>query len=134
MAGFTLSTAAGLGFALPLIRAGASSVGASASIFGLLGALVCYGQRTGSRVVHSQAMGYAGILFLMGLIMPGVDNYAHAGGFAGGYLVARWLDPLKPERIDHLLMALILPRGHAGGPRRLDRARTRRPVPLTSTA
>jgi rhomboid protease GluP len=106
-AGFALSTVAGMGFALPLVRAGASSVGASAPIFGLLGALVCYGQRTGSRVVHSQAMGYAGILFVMGLIMPGVDNYAHAGGFAGGYLAARLLDPLKPERIDHLVMALV---------------------------
>ena len=39
--------------------------------------------------------------------MPGVDNYAHAGGFAGGYVVARWLDPLRPERIDHVLAALV---------------------------
>lgn len=107
VAGFALSTAAGMGFALPLVRAGASTVGASAAIFGLLGALVCYGQRTGSHVVHSQAMGYAGILFLMGLIMPGVDNYAHAGGFAGGWLAARILNPLKPERVDHLVMALV---------------------------
>ena len=34
--------------------------------------------------------------------MPGIDNYAHAGGFGGGYLAARLLDPLKPERIDHI--------------------------------
>jgi hypothetical protein len=39
--------------------------------------------------------------------MPGVDNFAHAGGFAGGYLTALMLDPLKPERIDHIVMALI---------------------------
>ena len=39
--------------------------------------------------------------------MPGVDNFAHAGGFAGGYLAALLLDPLKPERIDHIVMALI---------------------------
>jgi rhomboid protease GluP len=38
--------------------------------------------------------------------MPGVDNWAHAGGFAGGYVAASLLDPLKPERTDHLLIAL----------------------------
>jgi rhomboid protease GluP len=43
---------------------------------------------------------------VFGLIVPGVDNYAHAGGFVGGYLTARLLDPLKPERIDHVLTAL----------------------------
>ena len=52
-------------------------------------------------------MGYAVGMFLMGLILPGVDNYAHAGGFAGGYLAGLWLDPLKPERMDHLMGAAI---------------------------
>ena len=35
--------------------------------------------------------------------MPGIDNWAHAGGFAGGYLAGIWLDPLKPERMDHMV-------------------------------
>jgi hypothetical protein len=39
--------------------------------------------------------------------MPGVDNYAHAGGFGGGWLAARVLDPMKPERIDHLAAAVV---------------------------
>jgi hypothetical protein len=39
--------------------------------------------------------------------MPGIDNYAHGGGFAGGWLAARLLDPLKPERIDHLILGLV---------------------------
>jgi rhomboid protease GluP len=51
-------------------------------------------------------LSYALTLFFFGLIMPGVDNYAHAGGFAGGYLVSRWLDPLTPERLDHLVVAV----------------------------
>jgi hypothetical protein len=38
--------------------------------------------------------------------MPGVDNYAHAGGFVGGYLAAIFLDPLKRERMDHFLYAI----------------------------
>jgi rhomboid protease GluP len=51
-------------------------------------------------------MGYAVTLFVFGLIMPGIDNYAHAGGFAGGYVAGKWLDPLKPERMDHLVGAV----------------------------
>jgi membrane associated rhomboid family serine protease len=38
--------------------------------------------------------------------MPGIDNYAHAGGFLGGYALARLMDPLSRERVDHMLIAL----------------------------
>ena len=48
-------------------------------------------------------MTYAVILFVFGFLMPNIDNYAHLGGFLGGYATARWLDPLTPERIDHLI-------------------------------
>lgn len=106
--GFALSSLAGayLWF-LPFLAGAQFTVGASAAIFGLLGALVYYGRRTGSNVVHSQAVYYAVTLFVFGLIMRGVDNYAHAGGFVGGYVASRLLDPLKPERINHLFYALV---------------------------
>jgi len=109
VAGFTVSSVAGeyLAFIpIGLLHGATLTVGASASGFGLLGAVVFYGRRTGSNMVHRQAMNYAITIFVFGLIMPGIDNYAHAGGFAGGYLVARFLDPLRPERIDHMLMAV----------------------------
>ena len=106
--GFALSSIAGayLWF-LPFLQGAQFTVGASAAIFGLLGALVYYGRRTGSNVVHSQAVYYAVTLFVFGLIMRGVDNYAHAGGFIGGFVASRLLDPLKPERINHLFWALV---------------------------
>jgi membrane associated rhomboid family serine protease len=44
----------------------------------------------------------------MGFFIQGIDNYAHMGGFGGGYVMARILDPLKPERIDHLAIAVGL--------------------------
>jgi len=91
---------------IPFLRGAYFTVGASAPIFGLLGALVFYGRRGGSSLLGRQAVGYAVILFIFGLIVPGIDNYAHAGGFAGGYVSARFLDPLQPERGDHLLVAL----------------------------
>jgi rhomboid protease GluP len=83
------------------------TLGASAPIFGLLGALLYYSKRTGSRVIREQMIGYAIGFALFGLVMPGIDNQAHLGGFVGGYLTARVLDPLAPERGDHLLIALI---------------------------
>jgi rhomboid protease GluP len=104
--GFGLSSAAGQYFPLPILGGAQITIGASAPIFGLLGALVHYGQRTGSGMVRRQALGFALVLFVFGLIMPGIDNYAHAGGFAGGFAMAYWLDPMRPERPDHLFIAL----------------------------
>jgi rhomboid protease GluP len=106
--GFLLSSCAGKVFgALPIIGGAAFTVGASAPIFGLLGALVVYGRRGGSSHIGSQAMTYAIILFIFGFIMTSVDNYAHLGGFLGGYAAAQWLDPLRPERTDHLIAAIV---------------------------
>jgi rhomboid protease GluP len=108
--GFTMSSTAGLllgGLPVPILRGATVTLGASAPIFGLLGALVYYGRRGGSSMVGGQALQYAVVLFVFGLIMPGVDNYAHGGGFAGGYLTGLWLDPLKRERMDHLVWAAV---------------------------
>jgi rhomboid protease GluP len=91
---------------LPFLSGAGVTVGASASVFGFLGALVYYGRRTGSSLTRSEAIRYALILGFFGFVMRGVDNFAHAGGFFGGYLAARFLDPLKPERVDHILIAV----------------------------
>ncbi len=113
---YTVASAAGFLFSsfmgaflpwIPLLGGGSLTVGASAPIMGLLGALVYYGRRGGSSIVRSEALYYAMTLFVMGLILPRVDNAAHAGGFVGGYLAGIWLDPLKPERVDHLLGAVV---------------------------
>lgn len=101
--GFLLSSVSGLFFSAPIHL----TVGASAPIFGLLGALVLYGRRGGSSHVGSQAMTYAVILFVFGFMMPNIDNAAHLGGFLGGYATARILDPLQPERGDHFAAALV---------------------------
>lgn len=93
---------------LPFPLSGASvTIGASAAIFGLIGALVYYGHRSGSRAVYQQASQWALFLFIFGLIIPGVDNWAHLGGFLGGYLAAKWMDPLQPERLDHAFGAVV---------------------------
>ena len=107
ISGFLLSST--IGYFLPRLPFfGASyTVGASAAIFGLLGAVVYYGRRSGSRAASSQAWSYALTAGAMGFIMPGIDNAAHLGGFAGGYLAGRLLDPLTHERIDHIVIAFV---------------------------
>jgi rhomboid protease GluP len=108
VAGFTLSSVTGYYlYGVPLLSGAPATLGASAPIFGLLGALVYYGRRTGSSHVGGQALQYAAILFAFGLFMAGVDNYAHAGGFGGGWLAAKWLDPMTRERVDHLIAGLL---------------------------
>jgi len=108
-AGFLLSSFAGayMGWMpLPMLRGAGFTVGASAPIFGLLGAMVHYGH-IGSSSVKQAALQYAIPFFLFGLIMPGVDNYAHLGGFAGGYLASAFLNPMTRERGDHTVIALM---------------------------
>jgi len=103
--GFVLSSTAPY---VPLIGGSAPlTLGASASLMGLLGALVYYGKRGGSTQVGRWAWGYAILFFVFGLVAQGVDNWAHLGGFVGGWVTARVLDPLKPERIDHIVAALV---------------------------
>jgi rhomboid protease GluP len=108
--GFLLSSTAGLALAgvrIPFMQAAGTTVGASAAIFGLLGAMVHYGKSgAGSSFVYSTAMRYAVILFIFGLIMPGVDNFAHAGGFIGGYATSAFLKPSTRERGDHMIGAV----------------------------
>lgn len=108
-AGFVLSSFAGayLGFLPSFLRGAKFTIGASAAIFGLLGALVLYGRRGGSSAVGQQAWMWAIFLGVFGFIMPGIDNFAHLGGFLGGYAAAHWLDPRRPERVEHLMAAVI---------------------------
>ncbi len=107
--GFAASTLAGeyLWFLPGFLRGAQLTVGASAPLFGLLAALIYYGRRAGSSALGQQAKFYAVVLALFGFLWPGVDNWAHLGGFLGGWFAARVLDPLKPERLDHLLLALL---------------------------
>ncbi len=106
--GFLLSSVAGAflgGIPIPLLHGASFTVGASAPVFGLIGALYHYG-RTGSSLIKQQALSIVVQAALFGLLMPGIDNYAHAGGFAGGYLTSAFLNPMSRERGDHVLIAL----------------------------
>jgi rhomboid protease GluP len=103
--GFLLSSVAML-TELPFAGSG-YTLGASGSIFGLLGALFYYGRRTGSSQMRAQLLQVLVMNLLIGFSFRGIDNYAHLGGLIGGWLTSLVLDPLKPERVDHMAIALV---------------------------
>jgi rhomboid protease GluP len=68
------------------------SIGASAGIFGLIGAMIALGVRDGSSygsMVRSHYTRWAVYGLLMGLLpFFAIDNAAHVGGLAGGFAMA----------------------------------------------
>lgn len=89
------------------------TVGASGSIFGLLGALIYYGRKRGGAfgaAIYRQVGIWALMAFAFGFMFPGINNFAHAGGFAGGYLTAMLLGyhELRKEQHWHRLLAMAM--------------------------
>jgi rhomboid protease GluP len=71
---------------------GRFSVGASGSLLGLIGVLLALttGRHTaGMQMLRSQLIRWLIYIAVMGFLMPGIDNFAHIGGFASGYALGR---------------------------------------------
>jgi rhomboid protease GluP len=67
------------------------SAGASGAIFGLFGALLFFGliqKRFNVRIDLKQIIVLVLFNLGYGLLVPGIDNYAHLGGLIGGFLIA----------------------------------------------
>jgi len=80
------------GFYVSALWAPGPSVGASAALFGLIGAMIAVGMRHRSTLgdhVKGLYIRWAIYGLLFGLL-PGIDNAAHVGGLASGFVVA-WL-------------------------------------------
>jgi rhomboid protease GluP len=102
IAGFFLSYIAGIPF----------TIGASASICGLIGAILYFGKSRGGfygENIFRQAMGWVVGLVLFGLIIPGINNWAHMGGLAAGVAVgfALGYEDRRPERGTHRLVGRL---------------------------
>jgi rhomboid protease GluP len=94
---FVIFTVAGVvGFMASTMMGSSLTLGASGSIFGLLAAAIVYGRRVGSSMFTRQFLQWAVIMFVFGFIVPGIDNWAHGGGFVGGYAMA-WLFSRTPS-------------------------------------
>jgi rhomboid protease GluP len=109
LSGFLVSSVAGYvlrDYPWP-VSGGRWTMGASASVFGLIGAVLYYGRRAGSSPAREQAKQWIVSGLLFGFLLQGIDNWAHLGGLAGGYLASMWLDPLQEERGNHAVLAIV---------------------------
>ncbi len=101
--GFLLSYLVGIPFTL----------GASAAVCGLIGAILYYGKSRGGyfgTAIYRQAMGWIIGLILFGLLLPGINNWAHGGGIAAGIAAgfALGYDERRRETLAHRIAAAIL--------------------------
>jgi len=87
---YFVSTVAG--FFLSAVRNQGLSIGASAGIMGLIAAMVAFGHASQSpigRQIRNQYLGWLALNLVWGFLGSAqIDNYAHIGGFAGGFAVA----------------------------------------------
>ncbi|MCX7817357.1 MAG: rhomboid family intramembrane serine protease [Syntrophales bacterium] len=101
------------GFFLSLIAGVKFTIGASASICGLIGAILYYGKSRGDiwgEFIYRQAMGWVVGLVLLGLLMPGINNWAHVGGLISGVIMSALLghEGKVPESFWHRVIGIIL--------------------------
>ncbi len=99
MGGFLLSYLAGIPF----------TIGASAAICALIGAALYYGKHRGGTYGHQvfqQIGGWAISIFVFGLLVPGINNWAHGGGMATGILCGLLMgyQEKQRERLSHRLL------------------------------
>ena len=88
------------GFAVSSHLSGAASLGSSAGIFGLIGAMLAFGF-TDRTSLGAQVKALYTRWVIYGLVLsfiPGVDFWAHVGGFSGGF-IAGWLASTPRARL-----------------------------------
>jgi len=92
------------------------SVGGSGAIVGLIGvmlALTTGRQSIGMRMLRSQLIRWLIYLAIWGLVVPGIDNYAHAGGLATGFILGKIMTDRPPATPQERKRAYLLGWGAA---------------------
>jgi rhomboid protease GluP len=102
------SVSGAVGFLVSNVATGAQTVGASGSIYGLLAALIVYGRRHGASMMTAQLWQWAILMFAMGFFIGGINNWAHGGGFAGGWVAAEMVGSGQDRRESPLLLIVAL--------------------------
>ena len=102
IAGFTASYAAGVKL----------TVGASAAVFSLIGAILYYGLNRGGaygQALFKQIGGWVLALLILGFIVPMIDGWGHGGGLLAGILLGLLMgyEEKSPERGVHRFLATV---------------------------
>jgi rhomboid protease GluP len=88
---FTIYTLGGIaGYVVSYLAGVMFTIGASAAVCSLIGALLFYGKSRGGSYgssVYREIGGWVISLFVFGLIFPGINNWGHGGGIVGGIIL-----------------------------------------------
>ena len=99
-----------IGFFVSYLASVSWTIGASASVCSLAGALLYYGKSRGGvygRTLYRQIGIWVVLLFIFGILLPVINNWAHGGGIAAGIGLGFVMgyQERKKENIFHKLLA-----------------------------
>ena len=99
-----------IGFLVSYVAGVTFTIGASASVCGLIGAMLYYGKSRGGfygQTIYKQIGGWAVGIFVFGLLVPGINNWGHGGGIVSGVLLGFLLgyEERRRETLTHKLLA-----------------------------
>jgi len=88
------------------------TIGASAAVCSLMGAILYFGKSRGGaygQAIYKQVAGWAVTLFIFGFLVPGINNWGHGGGMVGGALLGYLLgyQDRKPAGAFHKTLGMI---------------------------
>ena len=108
---FAIYTLSGIfGFWVSYMAGVALTIGASASVLGLIGAILFYGKSRGGiygRSLYKQVAVWTVLIFIFGLVVRGINNWGHAGGLLAGIGLGFLLgyQEKKKETLFHKMLA-----------------------------
>ncbi|MCF8093030.1 MAG: rhomboid family intramembrane serine protease [Desulfotignum sp.] len=112
---FTIYTISGAaGFLLSFMGHVPVTIGASAGLCGLIGALLYFGRSRGGpwgQRVYQQTSGWIISLAVIGFLLPNINNWGHGGGLLGGMAMG-WILGYNDKRaegsIDQILAVCLM--------------------------
>ena len=109
---FSIYTVGGVvGYVVSYLAGVPFTIGASAAVCSLIGALLYYGKSRGGAYgssVYREVSGWVISLFVFGLIFPGINNWGHGGGIIGGIIVGALIGYNERRRENYFDQALAL--------------------------
>ena len=108
---FIIYTLGGIfGFVVSYLFGVYLTIGASAAICSLIGAVLYYGKSRGGaygQIIFRQIGGWAVAIFVFGFLVPGINNWGHGGGMLGGAILGYLLGyhERRRENLSHKLLA-----------------------------